>query len=69
MSILHMAIAKERLDLLDLILVHANGIDINVMSPTHGTPLHVASRTGNIKIVQRLVVSGANIYIAEAKNG
>lgn len=32
MSILHMAIAKERLDILDLILAHAHNIDINVMS-------------------------------------
>ena len=37
------------------------------MSLTHGAPIHVACRSGNIKIVQKLVMNGANIYVKEPK--
>jgi len=35
--------------------------DINLMSPIHGTPLHMASKIGNLKIVQQLLLNGASI--------
>ena len=62
-----MAIAKERMDIIDLILQKASNVQIDVLSQTHGTPLHIACRSGNIKIVQKLVMNGANIYHPEPK--
>ena len=67
MSILHMAIATERMDIVDLILQKAQNVQIDILSQTHGTPLHVACRSGHIKMVQKLVLNGANIYQSEPK--
>jgi ankyrin repeat protein len=51
MGILHVAVNLQRNDIIDLILM-SQRIDINLMSSLHGTPLHLASKIGNIKIVQ-----------------
>lgn len=47
---LHMAVAKQQIDIIDLIIVHAPEVDVNLLSPSAGTPLHVACRVGNLKI-------------------
>ncbi len=39
------------------------------MSPLHGTPLHIACKMGNIKIVQQLLINGADISVKSPKNG
>ena len=67
MTILHIAIKLNRQDLVDLIISNSNNIDLDIESYTHGTPLHEACRNGNIKIVQKLVLSNANIFIRDSK--
>ena len=59
-----MAIEKDRIDMVDLIMSCAN-VNLNLLSPIEGTPLHVASRKSNLKIVQKLVLSGADIMMIE----
>ena len=49
-GILHMAIQEDRQDVIDLIMSSPN-VDLNLMSPIVGTPLHVASRKQNLKVV------------------
>ena len=41
--------------------------DINAISEEFGTPLHVACKISNIKIVQKLILIGANIEIVDSK--
>ena len=50
MSILHEAIWFNKPSLVDFILLCSKNININLMSPTYGTPLHIACRVGNIKM-------------------
>lgn len=61
MSILHEAIYYNRRELVDFILMSSKSVDVNLMSPTYGNPLHIACKVGNIKVVQKLVLSGTNI--------
>ena len=68
MGILHVAVNLQRNDIIDLILM-SEKTDINLMSSLHGTPLHLASKIGNIKIVQQLLVNGADFNIKSQKNG
>ena len=60
MSALHVAVNLHRNDMIDLILM-SDLADINISSSLHGTPLHLACKIGNLKIVQRLVINGADI--------
>ena len=53
MSALHVAVNLHRNDMIDLILM-SDLADINIMSSLHGTPLHLACKIGNLKIVQNL---------------
>ena len=64
-TILHMAIEKQQMQMIDIILMSQP--DINAMSKEHGTPLHVACKTSNMKVVQRLVLIGANIQATDSK--
>jgi ankyrin repeat protein len=50
MGVLHMAVRLQRNDLVDLILLSELS-NIDLISPAHGTPLHVACKSGNLKIV------------------
>mmetsp|Transcript_3679 Transcript_3679/g.5537 ORF Transcript_3679/g.5537 Transcript_3679/m.5537 type:complete len:136 (+) Transcript_3679:633-1040(+) len=68
MGVLHIAVNLQRNDLIDIILM-SDQVDINLMSPLHGTPLHIACKMGNIKIVQQLLINGADISIKSPKNG
>ena len=52
--------------MIDLILM-SEQTDINLMSPLHGTPLHLACKMGNLKIVQQLLINGADINIKSIK--
>ena len=38
------------------------------MSSLHGSPLHLACKIGNLKIVQRLLINGADITLKSQKN-
>lgn len=67
MTILHIAIKQNKQDLVDLIISNSNNIDLDIESYTYGTPLHEACRNGNIKIVQKLVLCNANIFIRDSK--
>ena len=51
MGVLHVAVNHQRNDLIDLILMSEKA-DIDLMSSLHGTPLHLACKMGNMKIVQ-----------------
>jgi ankyrin repeat protein len=51
MGVLHVAVSFQRNDMIDLILMHP-AADVNLMSNLHGTPLHLACKIGNLKIVQ-----------------
>ena len=42
---------------------------MNLNSELHGTPLHLACKIGNLKIVQQLLINGADFSIKSAKNG
>lgn len=68
MGVLHSAVILERNDMVELLLM-AEATDINLMSSLHGTPLHLAAKIGNLKIVQQLLMNGADITIKSMKNG
>ena len=44
-------------------------VDINLMSSLHGTPLHLACKIGNLKIIQQLLINGADLQMRCTKNG
>lgn len=69
MGVLHLAIANQRMEMIDLIMMSCEHADINLLSPSAGTPLHVACKTGNLKIVQKLILSGADILIKHPATG
>ena len=66
MGVLHLAVSLQRNDMIDLILM-SDQTDINLVSPLHGTPLHLACKMGNLKIVQQLLINGADINIKSLK--
>lgn len=68
MGVLHVAVSFQRNDLIDLILM-SEQTTINLMSSLHGTPLHLACKIGNLKIVQQLLINGADISAKSLKNG
>lgn len=68
MGVLHVAVNYQRHDLIDLILM-AEATNVNLNSGLHGTPLHLACKIGNLKIVQQLLISGADFSIKSQKNG
>ena len=65
MSALHMAVQMRKLEMVDLILMSSSQVDIDLFSETHGTPLIVASKVGDLKIAQRLIIRGAKIDIKD----
>ena len=67
MGVLHSAVLLERNDMVELLLM-GEKTDINLMSELHGTPLHLAAKSGNLKIVQQLLMNGADITIKSMKN-
>lgn len=69
MSVFHIAISLQKMEIIDLLMQHSTCLNINLVSPEVGTPLQVACRAGNIKIVQKLVLSGADISIEDPKTG
>ena len=68
MGVLHTSISLQRQDFVDLILL-SDKTDVNLMSSLHGTPLHMACKFGDIKIVQKLLISGADLTLKSQKNG
>lgn len=52
------AVEKERIDVIDCLLAH--GCNINYQNDDGNTALHIACRTGNIDIIQRLIQAGAD---------
>jgi hypothetical protein len=69
MSALHVAIQLGTKVMVDLVMAYGNGVDINLVSPAAGTPLHLACKTGNLKIVQKLVFAGADTMIRHPQTG
>ena len=62
MGVLHVAVNYQRNDLIDLVLM-SELTNVNLNSILHGTPLHLACKIGNLKIVQQLLISGADFSI------
>jgi hypothetical protein len=46
-----------------LILQNCVNLDIDLMSNTHGTPLHLASKMGINKVILKMIMSNANILL------
>mmetsp|Transcript_17984 Transcript_17984/g.12917 ORF Transcript_17984/g.12917 Transcript_17984/m.12917 type:complete len:131 (+) Transcript_17984:327-719(+) len=67
MGALHIAVSRTQPAVIELLLMNSE-IDIDLLSPLHGTPLHTACRGSSVKIVQQLLLSNANINIKNAKN-
>lgn len=68
MGVLHVAVNYQRNDLIDLVLM-SERTNVNLNSMLHGTPLHLACKIGNLKIVQQLLISGADYSMKSMKNG
>jgi ankyrin repeat protein len=68
MGVLHSAVNLERNDMVELLLM-GEKTDVDLMSSLHGTPLHLAAKIGNLKIVQQLLIYGADITVKSQKNG
>jgi len=66
LGILHIAIQQNSPETLDLIMISSK-IDINLLSPSCGTPLHVACKSSNLKFVQKLILAGADMSIRDPK--
>lgn len=62
MGALHVAVNLQSADMINLILM-SDKTDINLMSSLHGTPLHLACKIGNLKIVQTLLINNADITL------
>ena len=62
MGALHVAVNLQSADMINLILM-SDKTDINLMSSLHGTPLHLACKIGNLKIVQKLLINNADITL------
>ena len=60
-----MAVQMRKLEMVDLILMSSSLVDIDLFSETHGTPLIVASKVGDLKIAQRLIIRGAKIDLKD----
>jgi len=65
-SPLHLAAEKAFNDIIELLLMGPS-CDINVQSPSVGTPLHAACLAGKIKTVQILLLNGANLLLKNEK--
>jgi ankyrin repeat protein len=55
---------KKNAEVVDLLL-NAENINPNLVSPVHGTPLHVACRVKNFNMVQYLLLSGVNFNLED----
>ena len=66
MSALHIAVQLKSSEVIELLLT-CEKTEIDVMSPIHGTPLHLACRGGSVKIVQQLLLNNADFTLRNAK--
>ena len=64
MAAIHLAIVRSQPGLIELLLMSEKA-DLNLVSDLHGTPLHTACKSGQLKIVQQLLLNNAD---TEAKN-
>ena len=62
MSALHIAVSRTQPAIIEMLLL-CKRTQINLMSPLHGTPLHTACKAGHVKVVQQLLLFGANITL------
>lgn len=46
--------------MVDLIMMSCTYVKVNLASPRVGTPLHVAAERGHLKVLQKLILSGAD---------
>lgn len=69
MGVLHLAIAMDRLEMVELLMANSKTLKLNLISKQEGTPLHLACKLGNLKIVQKLVLAGADILVQHPVTG
>jgi ankyrin repeat protein len=67
MAPLHIAACRMYPAVIELLLLDSR-TNIEIYSPLHGTPLHVACAVGCGKIVQQLLLNNANISALNPKN-
>jgi len=67
MAPLHIAACLMYPSIIELLLLNKK-TDIEINSPLHGTPLHIACHVGSVKIVQQLLLNGASINAVNSKN-
>jgi len=67
MSALHIAACRMYPAIIELLLMNKR-TKIDILSPLHGTPLHLACLVGSVKIVQQLLLNGACINVVNSKN-
>ena len=67
MAALHIAACRMYPAIIELILMNKRA-RIDIFSPLHGTPLHLACFVGSVKIVQQLLLNGASINVVNSKN-
>jgi ankyrin repeat protein len=62
MAALHIAACRMYPAVIELILMNKRA-KIDIQSPLHGTPLHIACLVGSVKIVQQLLLNGAGVKV------
>ena len=69
MSALHIAVQLKATEIIELLL-QCPMLDVNILSPQHGTPLHMACKVDSLPIVQQLLLNNAeqSIGIKNSKN-
>jgi ankyrin repeat protein len=66
MGALHIAVHRNYPAVVELLLLNRK-TDLNLTSPLHGCPLHVAARSDSVKLVQQLLLYGASPQSADHK--
>ena len=66
MGALHIAVSRNYPAVVELLLLNRK-TDLNLTSPLHGCPLHVAARSGSSKLVQQLLIYGASPASLDSK--
>jgi len=67
MAGLHIAASRMYPAIIELLLLNKR-TEIDIYSPLHGTPLHVACMVSSVKIVQQLLLNSASICAVNGKN-
>ena len=62
---LHIAVAQENMEAVDVCLELMEGMNLDVVNFNHHTPLHLACAVGNVSIISALVDKGASPHAVD----